>query len=217
MNISDIIKNILSGINATFIIFFLTLIFSLPLGLLVSFLRMSKINIVNYITRFFISILRGTPLMLQLIVWFFAPYYIFGIKLNQTWRFVAIIIGFSINYAAYFAEIFRSGFQSIGCEQQEACIVLGYSKFQKTFKIFLPQVLRNVLPSLSNEVITLIKDTSLAFVLSYAEMFTIAKQIAATNTTILPLFIAGIFYYIFNYVVAFIFNYLEKKLNYYSL
>ena len=201
MNIYEMTLRILTGTGRTFLIFFSTLVISLVLGLFICFLRKSNIKLLSIFIKMIISILRGTPLMLQLIVWFYAPYYLFNIKLSQDWRMVAIIFGFSINYSAYFAEIYRSGIESISKGQYEAAFVLGYSKTQTFFKIILPQMIKRVLPPVTNEVITLIKDTSLAFVLSYAEVFTIAKQVAAANTTIMPLFIAGIFYYIFNFII----------------
>ena len=209
------IYKVLSGAGATFLIFFSTLLFSLPLGLLISFARLSKNKVVSNITGFIISVLRGTPLMLQLIVWFFGPYYIFGIRLNAEWRIISIILGFSINYAAYFAEIFRAGLQSIPISQYEAASVLGYSNSQTFIKIIFPQMVKRVIPPVTNEIITLIKDTSLAFVVAYAEMFTIAKQVAAAETTIVPLFIAGLFYYVFNYLVAFIMEKVERSFDYY--
>ena len=153
--------------------------------------------------------------MLQLIVVYFAPYYVFGMKISQSYRFVATIIAFSINYAAYFAEIYRSGIESMPVGQYEASRVLGYSKSQTFMKIILPQVIKRILPSITNEVITLVKDTSLAFSLAYMEMFTIAKQIAASQTTMMPFVVAAIFYYVFNLVVAAAMEFIEKKLNYY--
>lgn len=167
--------------------------------------------------KIYISIVRGTPLMLQLLVVYFAPYYLFGIKLSPNYRVYATIIGFSINYAAYFAEIYRSGIQSIPVGQNEACFALGYTKTQTFIRIIFPQMVKRILPPVTNEVITLVKDTSLAFVLAYTEMFTIAKQIAAAQTTIMPLFIAGVFYYIFNLIVATFMSYLEKRLSYYDI
>lgn len=207
---------LLEGLLATLTIFILTLLFSLPLGLLVAAGRMCKIAPIRWLIKIYISIVRGTPLMLQLLVVFFGPYYLFGIELSPSYRFYAVIIGFSLNYAAYFAEIYRSGIQAVPKGQYEACAVLGYSKSQTFFKIVFPQMVKNIIPSVTNEVITLVKDTSLAFALSYTEMFTIAKQIAASKTTIMPLFIAGVFYYIFNFIVAFIMERIEKKLNYYK-
>jgi len=203
------------GFLATVQVFALTLIFSLPLGLLISFGRMSKIFPVRLITKFYISVMRGTPLMLQLIVVYFAPFYVFGLQLPRSYRFTAVIVAFVLNYAAYFAEIYRSGIESMPVGQYEAAKVLGYNKGQTFFKIILPQVIKRVLPPVTNETITLVKDTSLAFVLSVVEMFTAAKQIAASETTIMPLMVAGLFYYIFNLVVALGMEQLEKKLNYY--
>lgn len=216
MSILTILEQLGSGMLRSVLIFALTLLFSLPLGLLVAFGRMSKNPVVSAIIKVYISIMRGTPLMLQLLVVYFAPFYLFGIKLSTGYRFYATIIGFSVNYAAYFAEIYRSGIQSIPVGQYEAAKILGYTKNQTFFKIIFPQMCKCVLPSVTNEVITLVKDTSLAFVLAYTEMFTIAKQIAASQVTIMPLFVAGVFYYIFNLVVATFMEYLEKKMSYYQ-
>lgn len=216
MTLIEIITKISSGIGATFIIFFTTLLFSIPLGLPICFAKMSKHKIFSVPATILISILRGTPLMLQLIVWFFAPYYIFGIRLNPNWRLLSVIIGFSINYAAYFAEIYRSGIQSIPLGQKEAAYILGYTKKQTFRKIVLPQMVKRVIPPMTNEIITLIKDTSLAFVVAYAETFTLAKQVAAAESNIIPLFIAGIFYYVFNYVVSYFMEFVEKRFNYYN-
>ena len=215
MNISVMLQQLVGGMGASLLIFVLTLLFSMPLGLAVAFGRMSKFKPLQAIIKFFIAILRGTPLMLQLLVVFFGPYYMFGWTLPRSYRFIAVIIGFSINYAAYFAEIYRSGIESIPKGQYEAASVLGYNKNQTFFKIIFPQMVKRVLPPVTNEVITLVKDTSLAFVLTYEEMFTVAKQIAAAQTTIMPLFVAGVFYFIFNAVVAFAMERIEKKLSYY--
>ncbi len=194
-------------------IFFLTLIFSLPLGLLVAFGRMSKNKLVSGLIGFLISVLRGTPLMLQLLVVYFFPYYLFGWSIGG-WRFPAIIVGFSVNYAAYFAEIYRSGIEAIPKGQHEAAQLLGYGKRQTFFRIIFPQVVKIILPAITNEIITLVKDTSLAFSLSYMEMFTIAKQIAASNTTFLPFVVSAVFYYVFNLIVAFVMRRLEKRMAY---
>lgn len=196
-------------------IFLLTLLFALPLGLIVSFGRMSKNMVVSSLIKIYIAIMRGTPLMLQLIVVYFAPYYVFGIKISQSYRFVATIIAFSINYAAYFAEIYRAGIESMPVGQYEAAKVLGFNKAQTFFKIILPQVIKRILPPVTNETITLVKDTSLAFVIAVTEMFTIAKQISAKEANVMPLMVAGLFYFVFNYVVAFIMERIEKKLSYY--
>ena len=215
MNLTVVMQQLVGGMGASLLIFVLTLLFSMPLGLAVAFGRMSKFKPLQAIIKFFIAILRGTPLMLQLLVVFFGPYYMFGLTLPRSYRFIAVIVGFAINYAAYFAEIYRSGIESIPKGQYEAASVLGYNKQQTFFKIIFPQMVKRVLPPVTNEVITLVKDTSLAFVLTYEEMFTVAKQIAAAQTTIMPLFVAGVFYFIFNAVVAFAMERIEKKLSYY--
>ncbi len=212
----SIAKQLVNGIGATLAIFILTLLFSLPLGLLICAGRRSKIWAIRWIVKFYISVMRGTPLMLQLLVAFFGPFYLFGVSLSSSYRFYAVIIGFTLNYAAYFAEIYRSGIESIPSGQYEAAQVLGYSKFQTFMMIIFPQMVKRVMPPVTNEIITLVKDTSLAFVIAYTEMFTLAKQVAATNSSIMPLFIAGLFYYIFNYVVAFAMERIEKKLGYYK-
>ncbi|MGN0664887.1 MAG: amino acid ABC transporter permease [Huintestinicola sp.] len=203
------------GLLSSFAIFILTLLFSLPLGLLIAAGRMSHLAPLRWLTKIYISIVRGTPLMLQLLVVFFGPYFVLGINTSPGYRFYAVIIGFTLNYAAYFAEIYRSGIQAVPKGQYEACDILGYSRSQCFFRIVFPQMMKNILPSVTNEVITLVKDTSLAFAVSYTEMFTIAKQVAAAETTIMPLFIAGVFYYIFNFIVAYVMERIEKKMNYF--
>ena len=208
-------SQLLSGMVVSVEIFLLTLLFSLPLGLIVAFGRMSKNRILQGFVKVYIAIMRGTPLMLQLIVVYFAPFYVFGVKISQSYRFVAVIIAFSINYAAYFAEIYRAGIESIPIGQYEAAAVLGYSKSQTFFKIIFPQVIKRILPPVTNETITLVKDTSLAFVIAVAEMFTIAKQISAKQASVSALMVAGLFYFVFNYVVAYIMEMFEKKLSYY--
>ena len=210
-----ILKELLGGLLVSVEIFFLTLLFALPLGLLVAFGRMSKNIVIRTFFQVYISIMRGTPLMLQLLVCFFGPYYIFGIQISGSYRFIAVIMAFSLNYAAYFAEIYRAGIQSIPVGQYEAAQVLGYTPFQTFGRIILPQVIKRIVPPVTNEVITLVKDTSLAFSLSVLEMFTIAKQIASAQTTMVPLIVAGVFYYCFNFLVASFMGYVEKRLNYY--
>ncbi len=214
MSLGVMFSQLSEGMIVSVEIFLLTLLFSMPLGLLVSFGRRSKNKIVSGLVKIYIAIMRGTPLMLQLIVVYFAPFYVFGIEIRG-FRFPAIIIAFSINYAAYFAEIYRGGIEAIPKGQYEAAQVLGYSKAQTFFRIILPQVIKIVLPSITNETITLVKDTSLAFVLAQAEMFTIAKQIAAKEASVMPLMAAGLFYFIFNFIVAFIMDRAEKHYNYY--
>ena len=196
-------------------IFLLTLLFALPLGLVISFGRMSRNGFISSLVKIYIAVMRGTPLMLQLIVVYFSPYYVFGVKISQSYRFVATIIAFSINYAAYFAEIYRAGIESMPIGQYEAAKVLGFNKAQTFFKIILPQVIKRILPPVTNETITLVKDTSLAFVIAVTEMFTIAKQISAKEANVMPLMVAGLFYFVFNYVVAFVMERIEKKLSYY--
>ena len=215
MSFSMICIQLLKGLGSTCLIFALTLLLSLPLGLLVCFGRMSRFKPLQYVVRFFISILRGTPLMLQLIVVCFAPYYVFGMKLTAGWTFAELIIGFVINYAAYFAEIYRGGIESIPVGQYEAAEVLGYTRGQTFGRIILPQMVKHVLPPVTNEVITLVKDTSLAFVLSYAEMFTIAKRVANSISSVMPLFVAGLFYFVFNAIVAWAMEKIEKRMSYY--
>ena len=215
MSFQVMISQLGSGMMTTIQIFLLTLIFSLPLGLLVAFGRMSKNAVIRTITKIYISIMRGTPLMLQLLVVYFGPYYIFGVNISSSYRAYAVVIAFAINYAAYFAEIYRGGIESMPVGQYEAAEILGYSKSQTFLHIILPQVIKRILPSVTNEVITLVKDTSLAFVIAVSEMFTIAKALASSQTSMVPYVAAGIFYYVFNYVVAWVMELFEKKLNYY--
>ena len=216
MNLFKVVAQIASGFGATLIIFFFTLLFYMPLGVLVALGRMSKFKPLSILIQGIISILRGTPLMLQLIVVFYGPFYLFGVKLSTSWRLYATLIGFSINYAAYFAEIFRAGIQSRPGGQTEAATVLGYTKAQTFLKIIFPQMIKRTIPPVTNEVITLVKDTSLAFVLAYQEMFTYAKQVSAATSSLLPLFIAGAFYYLFNLVVTIAMNNIEQALSYYD-
>ena len=214
MTLMTMIIKMSEGLGKTCAIFFLTLLFSLPLGMIVALLRMSKNKIISSVVRFFISILRGTPLMLQLLAVTYGPYYLFGFSVSRN-KLIPVVIAFAINYAAYFAEIYRGGIESIPVGQYEAAAVLGYSKVQTFFKIILPQVIKRILPSVTNEVITLVKDTSIAFTVSYQEMFTIGKQIANSQTSFTPFVVAGVFYFIFNAVVDFVMGKCEKRLDYY--
>jgi len=210
------------GLRFTLGIFFLTLLFSIPLGLLVARGRMSKNKILAGLVRIYISIMRGTPLMLQLLLVYFGPYYVFAVKLSDLdvgpfkYRFVATIIGFSLNYAAYFAEIFRGGIQSMPVGQYEAAQILGFSKAQTFFRIILPQVVKRVLPAVTNEVITLVKDTSLAQVLAVTEMFTMAKNLASAQVSVMPFIAAGVFYYVMNGIIEIVMNRFEKSMSYYQ-
>lgn len=215
MTVSIMLSKLGEGMVVTLMLFAVTLLFSLPLGLLVSFGRMAKNVVIRTIFKAYISIMRGTPLMLQLMVIYFGPYYIFGITNSPSWKNSAVAIGFVLNYAAYFAEIYRGGIESMPKGQYEAAQILGYSKAQIFMRIILPQVIKIILPSITNETITLVKDTSLAFTIGIMEMFTISKALAASQTTMLPYVFAGIFYYVFNLIVAFLLELLEKKLNYY--
>ena len=175
---------------------------------------MSRVGVVRRIAQVYISILRGTPLMLQLLAVTYGPFYLFGAGVARN-KLVPIIIAYAMNYAAYFAEIYRGGIESMPAGQYEAATVLGYGKFRTFMRIILPQVVKRILPSVTNEVITLVKDTSMAFTVAYQEMFSIGKQIANSQTSFMPFIIAGVFYYIFNSLVAFVMNRFEKKLNYY--
>lgn len=215
MAFSTMLLKMGEGMLHTCAIFFLTILFSMPLGILVMLLRRSRFKPIQWVAKIYIAIMRGTPLMLQLLAWYFGPYYLFGWSIRG-YRFTAIIIGFAMNYAAYFAEIYRGGIESIPNGQYEASHVLGYSKIQTFFKIILPQLVKTILPSVTNEVITLVKDTSLAFALAYNEMFSIAKQIAAKETSFTPFIVAAVFYFVANYVVAFIMERIEKAFDYYK-
>ena len=217
MSLLTVIGQLMSGMGMTCAIFFLTLLFSLPLGLAVALLRMHRNKVISVITRVYISIMRGTPLMLQVIVVYFAPYYVFRVQISQSYRFAAVIIAFVLNYAAYFAEIYRSGIQSVPQGQYEAAQVLGYSHSQTFLRIIVPQVWKRVLPAVTNEVVTLVKDTSLSFAIAEAEMFTIAKQISSKVASIWPLLAAGLFYYIFNLLVVLVCGRVEKHYSYYKI
>ena len=214
MTFSTMLSTMSMGMLRTCGIFVLTLLGSLPLGMIVALLRKSRFSVIRGIIRAYISIIRGTPLMLQLLVWYFGPYYLFGLSIRG-WRFPALIVGFVLNYAAYFAEIYRSGIESIPAGQYEAATVLGYSKTQTFMRIILPQVIKRIMPTVTNEVITLVKDTSLAFTLAYQEVFSLSKQISASQTSFMPFVIAGVFYFVANYVVEFIMERIIKALDYY--
>ena len=215
MAFSTMLSTMSQGMMRTFLIFALTLVGSLPLGMIVALLRKSRFAPVRGIIKTYISIMRGTPLMLQLLVWYFGPFYLFGWNIGN-WRFPAIIVGFVLNYAAYFAEIYRGGIESIPAGQYEAAEVLGYTKTQTFMRIILPQVVKIIMPSVTNEVITLVKDTSLAFTLAYQEVFSLAKQISASQTSFMPFVIAGVFYFVANYIVEIVMARIEKSMDYYK-
>lgn len=216
MNVEVMLRELSSGMLASLQIFCFTLLFSLPLGLIVAFGRMSGSVLLRMIMKVYISIMRGTPLMLQLMVVYFGPYYIFGLRISNSYRYYAVMIGFILNYSAYFAEIYRGGIESMARGQYEAAQLLGFTKVQTFFKIILPQVIKRILPSVTNEIITLVKDTSLAFAIGYAEMFTVAKAWAAKETTMMPYVAAALFYYVFNLVVALVMERIEERMNYYE-
>ena len=202
----------------TFLIFAFTLIGALPFGLVVYFGKKSRFKPVKWFTEVYIAIMRGTPLMLQVMVIYFAPALVFKITIPGNWRFSAVVVAFIINYAAYFAEIYRGGIESIDIGQYEAAQVLGYRKGQTFVKIILPQMIKRVVPAVTNEVITLVKDTSLASAIGTVEMFTKAKQIAVSPRSpgMLTFLVAGIFYFVFNAIVAFVMKRIEKALSYYD-
>lgn len=216
MNLATMVNMLLGGMGKSILIYLLTLVGALPLGLVVAFGRMSRVKPLQLVVKLYISVMRGTPLMLQLMVVFFGPYYLFRISTGSGYRFAAVIIGFVINYAAYFAEIYRGGIEAIPRGQREAAQVLGYSRARTFLTIVLPQMVKRILPAITNEMITLVKDTSLAFAISYSEMFTLAKKIASSHTTLAPFVVAGVFYYIFNFLVAFLMERCEKRLSYYQ-
>ena len=207
-----LLLQMLEGTVTSLQIFFLTLLFSLPLGFVVAKGRMASFAPIRWITDLYIQIMRGTPLILQLIFVYFAPFYVFGTSYD---RFTACIVAFVINYSAYFSEIYRSGLQSIDRGQHEAAKVLGFSKAYTFFHIILSQVVKRILPALGNEVITLVKDTALAQTIGVAELFRVAQTASSRDFSTVPIFIAGIFYFIMNYIVSRLFAIGEKKLEYY--
>lgn len=217
-DLSNLLPILWSGFCTTLAIFGLTLLFSIPLGLLIAVLKMSKWRVVRYPVSFYISVMRGTPLLLQIVAIYFGSYYLSeyaGVDFSFD-RFPAVIVAFSINYAAYFAEIFRGGIQSIPKGQYEAAYMLGMTRTQTFFRIILPQVVKRVVPASANEVITLVKDSSLAQVIAVTELFALAKKQQAAYASIYPLFVAGVFYYVANLLLSVLFAYVERKLNYYK-
>ena len=215
MELGVMVGALVDGLGLSAWIFVVTLVGSLPLGIVVALCRMSSFKPLSLLAQFYMSILRGTPLMLQLMAFMFGPYYLLGMNMGTDWKFGACAVGFILNYSAYFAEIYRSGIQSIPKGQYEAALVLGYSRSQTFFKIVLPQVIKRILPAMGNEIITLVKDTSLAFVLGMAEMFSVAKALAASNVSMIPYAIAALIYWVFCLFIEFILGRVEKKLAYY--
>ena len=210
-----LLRLLFEGFGYSVSIFLITLIGALPLGIVVALGRMSRLKPVSAIAQLFISIMRGTPLMLQLMAIMFGPYYLLGISTDSNWKLWACAIGFILNYSAYFAEIYRSGIQSIPVGQREAAKVLGYTKTQTFFQIILPQVIKRILPAMGNEIITLVKDTSLAFVLGIGEMFSAAKALAAREVSMMPYVLAALVYWVFCLIISWILNRVEKRMDYY--
>ncbi|MCR5724209.1 MAG: amino acid ABC transporter permease [Treponema sp.] len=208
-------KMLVIMLQGTFVsvqVFFLTLLFSLPLGLPIAAACMSRFKPLALASHVFMLIIRGTPLMLQLIFVYFAPYHIFGVSYD---RFTAAIIALSVNYAAYFAEIYRGGIQSIPRGQYEAAKMLGYTRSQTFFRIVLPQVFKQIIPATGNEVITLVKDTALVQVIGVTELLRVAQTQSSRLFSTTPIFVAGIFYFVMNYLVSEAFRLIEKRLAYY--
>ncbi len=210
---TQLLLQLLEGTLTSLKIFFLTLLFALPLGIVVAQGRMSKNRLVSGIVNIYIMIMRGTPLILQLIFVYFAPYYIFRASFD---RFTAVIVAYVINYAAYFAEIYRGGIQSIPKGQYEASQVLGFTKFHTFTHIVCPQVVKRIIPAMGNEVITLVKDTALAQTIGVAELFRVAQNASAREFSTMPIFVAGLFYFIMNMIVSKTFDKIELKLAYYN-
>jgi len=215
LDITTMTGMLVSGFGTTLQIFLLTLVGSIPLAIPVALARMSRIRLLSWAARAYISVLRGTPLMLQMFAIYFAPYYVFGIQLTPDSKWQACIVAFILNYAAYFAEIYRSGIQSIPRGQYEAAEVLGYSRSQTFWRIVAPQVAKRIIPAMGNEIITLVKDTSLAFSIGVAEMFSTAKALVASQVSMVPFAIAAAFYWVFNFLVELALGAVEKKMDYY--
>lgn len=215
MDFVTMLSMLTEGFVVTLQIFACTLVGALPLGVLVALCRMSRFTVLSALTRVYISIMRGTPLMLQLMFIYFAPWYVFGVQLSTEWKFGATIVAFVLNYSAYFAEIYRSGIQSIPVGQREAAQVLGYSRAQTFMKIIMPQVIKRIIPAMGNEIIVLVKDTSLAFTIGVAELFTTARAIVSSQGVLTAFVVAAAFYWVFTFVVEAIIARIEKRLSYY--
>lgn len=211
----SISSEMLEGFGTTCLLFILTLVLALPLGLLITFGSMSKFRPVKALTRCFVWIIRGTPLMLQIFVVFYVPSLAFGWGLDS--RILAVLIAFVINYGCYFSEIYRGGIESIPKGQYEAGKVLGMRNRQIFSHIILPQVIKRIVPPMSNEIITLVKDTSLARVIGVVELIRSAEKILSTQALVWPLFYAGVFYLLFNGILTVLFGKLEKRLDYYKV
>ena len=215
MDLTTMTGMLVQGFGTTLALFALTLVGAIPLGIPVALARMSRFRPLAWLARAFISVLRGTPLMLQMFAIYFAPFYVFGIELTPASKWQACVVAFIVNYAAYFAEIYRSGIQSIPRGQYEAADVLGYTRAQTFLLIVLPQVVKRILPAMGNEVITLVKDTSLAFSIGVAEMFTTARAIVASQANMMPFVFAAAIYWLFNMLVELVMSRAERSLDYY--
>lgn len=215
INLPKLLSSMLDGMAVSLELFFLTLLISLPLGLVLAAGRMSKIKVIRWPVQVYLLIMRGTPLMLQLMFFFYGPFYIFGIKGAD--RFTMAVVAFGLNYAAYFAEIYRGGIESIAIGQHEAATALGFTRGQKFFKIILPQVIKKITPPMGNEFMTLVKDTALARIIAVAELFDVAEKAAMGATSVVPFIIAGIFYLVMNFFVGQGFLFAERKLSYYKI
>ena len=214
MSFLEVTLQLLDGFKITLILFFITLLGALPLGLVIAFGSMSKFKPLRYLTRGLVWVIRGTPLMLQVILVFYGPGLIFGVQGLD--RFPAVVVAFIVNYAAYFSEIYRGGIESIPAGQYEAGQVLGMTKTQIFFRVVLFQVIKRILPPIGNEIITLVKDTSLARVVSVVELLKAAQEIVGLHAIIWPIFYIGAFYLLFTGILTILFNIVEKKLNYYA-
>ena len=214
MGFWEVTLKLLDGLEETCMIFGLTLVLALPLGLVIAFGSMSKFKPLAYVMKVFVWIIRGVPLMLQVIIVFYVPGFVFGTPIFG--RFASVIAAFVINYACYFSEIYRGGIESIPKGQYEACQVLGLSKKDAFFRVTLMQVVKRILPPMSNEIITLVKDTALARVIMVAEIIQEAQNLAAYGL-MWPLFYTAVFYLIFVGVLTLLFGYFEKKLSYYKV
>ena len=210
-----VLEQLALGFLVTLELFAITLVLALPIGLLIAFCMMSKFRPLRWVFKVIVWVVRGTPLMLQLLAVTYGPYYLFELPVSRN-KLIPVVIAFAINYAAYFAEIYRGGIESMPVGQYEAAEVLGYTKVQTFIHVILPQVFKRIMPSITNEVVTLVKDTSMAFTVSYQEMFTIGKQIANSETSFVPFLVAGVFYFVFNAVVDFVMGRVEKRMSYYQ-
>ena len=212
---TEVTRQLLTGFGTTCLLFILTLLFSIPLGLVVCFASTSRFKPLSWLARIIVWIIRGTPLMLQIIVVFYVPGFLFDYPMSS--RFAAVLVAFVINYACYFSEIYRGGIQAVPKGQQEAAEVLGMKKSQTFRYVTLPQVVKRIMPPMSNEIITLVKDTSLARVIGVVELIKFSEQIVNNYVILWPLFYAGVFYLVFNGLLSVLFRYIEKKLDYYKV